>query len=91
MTQPITMASTMGIAVATRSSRPSVELKRKRVVPTSTLPHALRVSAGPATVLVTSDTPAVTDWITQYFGCWWTVRPTTSADDTSGPVRWWAG
>jgi hypothetical protein len=55
-------------------------------VPTSTLPHALRVSAGPATVLVTSDAPAVTDWITQYFGCWWTVRPITSADDTSGPV-----
>ncbi len=55
-------------------------------MPTSTPPHVLRVSAGPATVLVTSDAPAVTDWITQYFGCWWTVRPITSADDTSGSV-----
>jgi hypothetical protein len=55
-------------------------------LPTTTPPHVVLVSAGPATVLVTSDTPAVTDWITQYFGCWWTVRPTTSAADTSGPV-----
>ncbi|MGH3865102.1 MAG: hypothetical protein ACRDQ4_03005 [Pseudonocardiaceae bacterium] len=55
-------------------------------MPTSTPSHALQVSAGSATVLVTSDTPAVTDWITQYFGCWWTVRPITSADNTSGPV-----
>ncbi|MGH3902476.1 MAG: hypothetical protein ACRDTA_30310 [Pseudonocardiaceae bacterium] len=52
----------------------------------STPPHAVRVSAGPATVLVTSDDPAVTDWITQYLGSWWTVRPTTPAAETSGPV-----
>ncbi|MGH3872806.1 MAG: hypothetical protein ACRDSR_15090 [Pseudonocardiaceae bacterium] len=53
---------------------------------TSTPPHAVRVSAGPATVLVTSEDTAVTDWITQYFGCWWTVQPISSAAETRGPV-----
>lgn len=43
------------------------------------------VNAGPATVLVTSDTPAVTDWITQYFGCWWTVQPTNPQVGTCSP------
>ncbi|MDQ2880642.1 MAG: hypothetical protein M3Y48_05110 [Actinomycetota bacterium] len=55
-------------------------------MPTSTPPHAVQVSAGPATVLVTSDDPAVTDWITQYLGCWWLVRPTVPTTKASGPV-----
>ncbi|MGH3718955.1 MAG: hypothetical protein ACRDRI_08975 [Pseudonocardiaceae bacterium] len=55
-------------------------------MPTSTPLHAVRVSAGPATVLVASEDPAVTDWTTQYLESWWTVRPTTPAAETSGPV-----
>ncbi len=55
-------------------------------MPTSTPPHTLRVSAGPATVLVSSDTSTITDWITRYFGCWWAVRPISSAAETSDPV-----
>ena len=54
-------------------------------MPTTIQPHAVLVSAGPATVLVTSDAPAVTDWITQYFGCWWTVRPTSPQAGTRSP------
>jgi hypothetical protein len=54
-------------------------------VPTTIQPHAVLVSAGPATVLVTSDAPAVTDWIIQYFGCWWTVRPTNPQARTRSP------
>lgn len=55
-------------------------------MPTTNQPHAVLVSAGPATALVTSDAPTVTDWITQYFGCWWTVRPTTQEAGTRCPV-----
>lgn len=55
-------------------------------MPTSAPPHTLRVSAGPATVLVFSDTPAITDWISQYFGGWWTVQTISSAAGTSDPV-----
>ncbi|MEO7196570.1 MAG: hypothetical protein ABIZ05_17430 [Pseudonocardiaceae bacterium] len=55
-------------------------------MPIATPPHAVRVSAGPATVLVTSEDPTVTDWITQYLESWWTVRSTTPAAETSGPV-----
>lgn len=55
-------------------------------MPTTNQPHSVLVTAGPATALVTSDTPAVTDWITQYFGCWWTVRPTTPEVGTRCPV-----
>lgn len=55
-------------------------------MPTTHQPCAVLVTAGPANALVTSDTPAVTDWITQYFGSWWTVRPTTPEVGTRCPV-----
>lgn len=57
-------------------------------MPTATPPHVVRVSAGPATVDVIADDEAVTSWITQYFGSWWTVQPTTHQffAELSGPV-----
>ena len=50
-------------------------------MPTATPLHLVRVSAGPATVEVTADDEAVTNWITQYFGSWWKI-----IDDTDGAV-----
>ncbi len=57
-------------------------------MPSATPPHVVRVSAGPATVDVTADDDAVTNWITQYFGSWWTVQPAAhqSVAELSRPV-----
>ncbi|HYZ09628.1 MAG TPA: hypothetical protein VE709_13830, partial [Pseudonocardiaceae bacterium] len=57
-------------------------------MPTATPLHLVRVSAGPATVEVTADDEAVTNWITQYFGSWWTVQTTDrrSADKLDAPT-----
>lgn len=45
-------------------------------MPTTAPAYAVQVSAGPATAVVLADDPAVTHWITQYFGGWWHVQPT---------------
>lgn len=46
-------------------------------------PTALRICAGAAEVTVTATTPEVTDWLTRYLGCWWTVRPLGPTDHPS--------
>jgi hypothetical protein len=47
---------------------------------------ATRISAADATATVISETAAVTDWATRYFGDWWNATPTEPESTRTGPV-----